>query len=385
MKELETRDKIKALFFIDKVEDLEKELGDMELEKEGYFTWGDFLELLFRHKRKNKKFTSPNKNKTPREAPDAYTSDPEMKAKIFFSKRKSEKKKTKTPKAKHAFSYRSEIKEIGHNENKLEKFKITGQDYNKFYKATRKNGYTDEFDGHFTVPKPFKFAQREKQKKISKSIRQQKLEEVIDQKKFEEECLIHHQFRANPIPTSTLLPKYEMIKAAEEARRIEVKQSSVEATKMREKPFSFYERDKDLLIKKEKAALESIPEEMKNVKPFKATPIPWCVSTPVFPQIQERGEKVRQERIKKRAQKELEKAKLPPRMEMHEQKKKQGGAQRMLPQASQYSFHPEKSRPIPDFKKQQFIFQRTLEKHKKEKQATVAEPFEFRETKVISL
>ena len=59
-------------------------------------------------------------------------------------------------------------------------------------------------------------------------------------------------------------------------------------TKKREKPFSFYERDKDFYVQREKAAKESIPEAMKDIKPFKATPIPWSVSTPLLSEIQEK-------------------------------------------------------------------------------------------------
>ena len=238
---------------------------------------------------------------------------------------------------------------------------------------------------HITVPKPFRFFNRDRRPK--KTIRQQKLEQMLADKKAEEDKLIQHRFKANPIPQSTTMPRYEKMKAAKEARTAEVKKASYEITKAREKPFAFYERDKDFYVKRAKAAEENIPEVMRNIKPFKAAPIPAAVSSQMLGEMQQRENQIREERTKKRAQELIELAKLPPRMEMHEQEKRQGGGKqkKLTPSDLQFSFEPPRARPVPDYKKQQQVFQKTLEKHKMQRQSTQPQPFNFMETKVFCI
>eukprot|EP00826_Nyctotherus_ovalis_P037359 TRINITY_DN3400_c0_g1_i6.p1 TRINITY_DN3400_c0_g1~~TRINITY_DN3400_c0_g1_i6.p1 ORF type:complete len:367 (+),score=129.23 TRINITY_DN3400_c0_g1_i6:1611-2711(+) len=234
-------------------------------------------------------------------------------------------------------------------------------------------------DFYVTVPKPFKFSEREQSK--GKAIRQKKLEEMIGEKQLEEENYLHHQFRANPIPLSTRLPLYDKLKKKDEARRDEIKKSSVAATKAREKPFSFYERDKDFYVKRVKVSEQNLPDEMKYHKPFKANPIPWAVTAKLFDEKMERANKERKERVKRRAQEMESKSKLPPRMEMHERAKKEGFVSKPKPPPTEFSFQPEITKHNPNFELQHRIFQKALEKHKKQKQSTVVVPFNFRESK----
>lgn len=67
---------------------------------------------------------------------------------------------------------------------------------------------------------------------------------MVAQKKIEEENMIHYQFRPKPIPPEVSIPRYQSIIDANEKRRMDVRQNSIAITKQREKPFSFYERDK---------------------------------------------------------------------------------------------------------------------------------------------
>ena len=55
-----------------------------------------------------------------------------------------------------------------------------------------------------TIPKPFKFYERENQAKVS--IRQQKVEKMVEEKRKEEEDALKFQFRANPLPASVKIP-----------------------------------------------------------------------------------------------------------------------------------------------------------------------------------
>jgi len=211
------------------------------------------------------------------------------------------------------------------------------------------------------VPKPFAFEKREKAKKVIKN-------SANDDKETKNE-----PFKANPIPISTQLPKYEMIMAKEEARRLEVKQNSYAITKANEKPFSFYERDKEKYMARMNAD-DIIDDEHK---PFKAKPIPPEITLNLYDQMTREREKNREERIKKRAEELLKESKLPPRMEMDNTRTKRKIVEE-LP-----SFKPETGKPVPDFAKQQADFEAALKKHKAANQATVPEPFEFREVKVF--
>ena len=70
-------------------------------------------------------------------------------------------------------------------------------------------------------------------------------------------------------------------------------------------------------------------------------------------------------------------------MEMHKKVKNQTGVNQAKSQGEECTYQPKRAKPVPNFAKQHEIFQKTLEKHKKQKRATEPKPFEFRETKVI--
>lgn len=88
-------------------------------------------------------------------------------------------------------------------------------------------------------------------------------------------------------------------------------------TKQREKPFSFYEREKS----KPRKEVAEIPEVMRH-PPFRANNIPWKVLVPFYKRMIDKREYEREIRIKKNAELSLSLAKLPPRMQEHEDKKK---------------------------------------------------------------
>lgn len=121
---------------------------------------------------------------------------------------------------------------------------------------------------------------------------------------------------------------------ANELRRIETKKNSVQITKMREAPFSFYERDKN---KQKPDPEEYLAYDLK--KPgFKANPIPRSCSVLIFDQMMKQSDQKRQERIRKNAEINFSKAKLPDRMQMHEEKLKQMPPKKT--EADYYLFKP---------------------------------------------
>lgn len=94
-----------------------------------------------------------------------------------------------------------------------------------------------------TLPAPYEFLQKEK----TKTIREHKLEQMLADKEQDELQYVGYVFRANDIPRSTKMPLYQQLMHSNESRRQEVRRVSMALTKQNEKPFSFYERDKQRL------------------------------------------------------------------------------------------------------------------------------------------
>lgn len=88
-------------------------------------------------------------------------------------------------------------------------------------------------------------------------------------------------------------------------------------TKEKEKPFTFYERDKNRV----KNDTPEIPECMRHV-PFRANKIPWKVLIPLYKRMIDSVEYERELRIKKNSEISYSLSRLPPRMEEHEKQKK---------------------------------------------------------------
>lgn len=114
-------------------------------------------------------------------------------------------------------------------------YDMTGLDYLD-QKVEKKGRYG------VTVPTPFEFDIRDKVR--PKSIRERKVELMVAEIEQEEKDHCNTRFKANPIPSKVLQPQFEKINTANEERRARVKAECVEITKQREKPFSFWERDK---------------------------------------------------------------------------------------------------------------------------------------------
>ena len=364
---------VKSLFHLKDTDELKKYLNELRVDKPGFLSWGEFLELLYSHKRKLKQpKEEESEEKEMHEGVCSNSFIVEENKRIEYHTIK-EKIRSKSFKVKRTL-------EKTFRDERICKSKLTGEDYKKKRYKSASKSLRDIKDTTLTVPKPFRFAEREASR--GQSIRQKKLEEMIDEKVLEEENMLHHKFKANVIPLSTKEPRYEQLKRKNEERRDEIKKSSIAATKARENPFSFYERDKDFYVKRALISEQNVPDEIKNHMPFKATPIPWSVSTLLFAEIMEKEENEREERIKKRSKETASQSKLPPRMDMHQKAKKQAQTyiQQELNQRP-FTFQPEITQHIPDFEKQHKAFQAALEKHKKKKQATIPQPFEFKESK----
>ena len=128
-----------------------------------------------------------------------------------------------------------------------------------------------------TVPAPFKFDMRDQVKE--KNIRERKIEKMVMEKEIEESNMIKHQFRHKPIPAAVMVPRYQAIQDANEQRRLRVKHESIQITKEREAPFSFWEREKVRMADKKRAfENQEAPDECRRPT-FKANEIPPSCAT----------------------------------------------------------------------------------------------------------
>ena len=160
---------------------------------------------------------------------------------------------------------------------------------------------------------------RDKTKK--KGIRERKIEADIMEKKLEMDGIIKYQFRHKPVPPEVIIPRYNTIKEADEARRNAIRSQSLINTKKNEAPFSFWEKEK----MKQKMTMDPdlmLPHEMQR-EPFKANPIPRACSVLIFDKKTHEDELKRGERIRKNAEIAYAKAKMPPTMQKYADRKKQ--------------------------------------------------------------
>jgi hypothetical protein len=260
-------------------------------------------------------------------------------------------------------------------DNTLPNESLAGRDYT--HRRKSKKGKSTE--RQITVPKPFKFDTRDMIR--PKSIRERKVDEMIEEKRIEEDRLLGFKFRAKQPPKETITPLFQQILEKNELRRKEVKDNSVKIMKEKEKPFSFYSRDvANYEAKKNRS--EYINEEFKKPA-FKANEVPVVCTVELYKIMIDKENKEREVRIKKKAEENLKKSKLPPRMELHERSKKEKeelGNKRTKSKEdlSRFgTFEPTKAKPVPDFDRLQRNFQETLDRKKTSQKLTNPKPFKF--------
>lgn len=100
---------------------------------------------------------------------------------------------------------------------------------------------------------------------------------------------------------------------ANEERRLRVKQESIQITKEREAPFSFWERDKIKMAKKANAEA-GLVEDCKRPA-FKANRMPDFSSIRIYAEEMQIQEEARLKRIHQKAEESYARAKMPHRMQ----------------------------------------------------------------------
>lgn len=162
-----------------------------------------------------------------------------------------------------------------------------------------------------TVPQPFRFDTREKVR--PKTIRERKVEAMIEEQRLTQSA--KQTFRCKPIPSNVLEPRFEKLMADNERRRQKVKRESLKITQEREAPFSFWNRDKEKMMRRSES-YSAPPLNAECRQPaFKANPIPKSCTVLVYKQTVEKQEQDRKKRIHEQAEISYAKASMPSRMQ----------------------------------------------------------------------
>jgi hypothetical protein len=121
-----------------------------------------------------------------------------------------------------------------------------------------------------------------------------------------------------------------------------------------------------------------------NTAPFKSNPVPWYCKVNLYQRMVENDAQEREVRVKAYAEQSYNMARLPPRMQEDEDRRK---AEAKRPKSEtrlnpDCTFRPPRAKPVPDFEALQTQFQRTLDAQRKSKSVTRPEPFNFSESRV---
>ena len=280
-------------------------------------------------------------------------------------------------KLNHSFDSRHILRNPNNNDFNINENNIQNNSnykgYNTYFNISR---YNKKSDINFTVPEPFDFLKKNyHEKKLTK------IQEILEERKKNEDDVFNHLFQANPLNRKMFnqagnLKNITDKEREKRERRIELKKKNIEANM---RPFSFYDKDFEKFVTRKNQ--ECIPPEFV---PFKANPIKWRSQVKMYDGMME-NERTRKERNQKRAEELLNKAALPPRMEMHEKQKKLQEEEEKKMEKQRRKTDKEKTlfkaKNAPNFQRLHEKFINTLEKKKRAAHPTIPEPFTFHEPK----
>jgi len=309
---LNPEEKISNLKFIVKSE-LEKER--LEKEKEASMTNFEFLNFNLTGERLSKLRETLNKNAALNQSANLTKSNANIQQETDnnyksqnmgeFNSRLTKSLKKKIHRKENLNNSKNKIKTKDSNN-----IKISYKDYTDFvnkYKVSSKS------ELNFTIPKPFPFMKKDY------GIRKlKKMEEILEERKRKEDEILGYRFHANEIKKDIFISQFVNIIEEEKTVRKHRTEILKEKIVQEMKPFTFYENDE----KKYKERISRISEPLQFL-PFKANPVPWTSQVNLYDDLIKKGTDNRKKRVEDRARDTLNNARLPPRMEMHEKKKKQ--------------------------------------------------------------
>lgn len=217
--------------------------------------------------------------------------------------------------------------------------------------------HSDPFEPTITVPKPFSFIARDKNKprKALPPSREEREREFVPVR-----------FRAKPIPeTSRDRTLYAKLVNAQAIRREENKQNSKLKLMKTQRPFSFFFEASH--HKKPSPPSEAEDDDRENTA-FTANSVPASTFNNTFQKIQEKDQTLRARRDKQR--KEIEER----RMAWVEREKMKREAKL---QDTETGFRKPPVNPVPDFKKLQLAFEQKMRQRKQSRPTTRVQEFKF--------
>ena len=369
-------------FHISHIQDYSNSFDTLPLNRFNKVTWDEFVESLYRYKNSHPKILrqSDELNVKPQSvsAKNRPRKNEKIENKVNFDKINSMNNIEK--------NNNENIRPISERVNRIEiikanyifsKNRLSAKDY----ESLRPEAKGKEIHP-VTIPKPFKFDQRENQR--PPTIRQMKFDEMINEKKVEEDNLINHQFKAQPVPKECKGNKFDYIMKAQDQRRNEIKQNSIKATKEAERPFSFYSKDIKKMKEKKEMLENYVPEVMKNIPKFKAK----AIKPDRGKSLKEMNDQIETER-KERMEKEKEYiasiSHYPENMLKNKEKQSLDvnklKSELKKEQESNWTFRPKTSRKVPNFRKQQENFIESMDQKTKIKKRTKIEEFNFAKDK----
>jgi hypothetical protein len=165
-----------------------------------------------------------------------------------------------------------------------------------------------------TVPKPFGFEAREAKNRATRGASASVLEYL--KQKEDEERILTTQIKARPIPSSSLVPKYEHMVERARQRSEDIKLRSKQVSLSNIEPFTF-QASKDVAARHaaRKAEIDKAKKKQANAEDyqFRASEIPMEVKVNMLDTMFVKQEKKRAREHSKRSEELLKSAKLPPR------------------------------------------------------------------------
>lgn len=228
---------------------------------------------------------------------------------------------------------------------------------------------------NFTIPEPFDFLKKDYQKK-----KIQKIKEILEDRVKDEDYYVYYQFHANELKKGIWGNRMQNIIEYEKQQRQLRTEKLKEKIIAEMKPFSFYEKDERKY--KEKIKQEAIPP---TFPPFRANAIKWLSQVLIYEDMLKQEKEEREQRIKERMEKTKLASKLPPRMQMYEEERKDRERQKKLNYQKELIKERKKrefkAKEVPDFLKLQTEFENKLNAMKRAAKPTIPEPFTFHEPK----
>jgi len=204
------------------------------------------------------------------------------------------------------------------------------------------------------------------------------MQAILDERKAKEDAILGYRFKPNELKTHIFVSQFENVIQAEKARRLVRVEAQKQKIIQHMKPFTFYEEDE----KKFKERYNQVAEPPKFL-PFKANPIPWTSQVNRYEDLMTRGADKRKQKIEERARATLQNAKLPPRMEMHDKKKKEKDQNEVTQKHIETRLRSKsfKAKEVPQFSKLHEDELKKLELKKSSAKPTQPQPFTFHEPK----